>query len=297
MLKTGRVMTRTGFFFAAAFLFGMPHAACADDFYKGKTIKLVSGTSAGSGTDAYGRILQQYLGKHIAGNPSVVVENMPAGGGLAAINHMYNIASKDGTEIGLFNRSALFSPLLGDANAKFTPELFNWIGTPASFGDDAYVFMISTALPYRSFDALRHADQPLNVGSVDNTNPFLRLLGDKLGVKMKFIYGYPSQQLAMALERGEVNAIGNAYLSVLATTPDLLRKNIARIMVQFGHTERLLALADVPTGRELAKNPDDLALVELAEFSLTLGFPVAAPPGVPQERVATLRTAFAETMS
>src|SRR5581483_10347542 len=93
-------------------------AAAADDFFKGKTIKLVSGTTAGSGTDVYARLLQHYFGKHIAGNPSVVVENMPAGNGLAAINHIYNIAGKDGTEIGLFNRSALFAPLLGDDNAK-----------------------------------------------------------------------------------------------------------------------------------------------------------------------------------
>jgi tripartite-type tricarboxylate transporter receptor subunit TctC len=271
-------------------------AQAADDFYKGKTLKIFSGTTAGSGTDAYARLIQQYFGKHIPGNPSVVVENMPAGNGLAAINHIYNIAAKDGTEIGLFNRSALFAPLLGDDNAKFAPELLNWIGTPGSFGDDAWVFMVRSDLPYRSFEDLRRADPPLNVAG-SNVNPFIALLYADLGVKMKIVYGYANQEMALALQRSEVDAIGNAYLSVVSTTPDLLTKNIARIMVQFGHDERLPALVGVPTGRELAHGADDSALIDLADFSLTLGFPVAAPPGVPQDRVAILRAGFADTMA
>jgi tripartite-type tricarboxylate transporter receptor subunit TctC len=270
--------------------------AAADDFYKGKTLKIISGTTAGSGTDVYARLLQQYFGRHIPGGPSVVVENMPAGNGLAAINHIYNIAAKDGTEIGLFNRSALFAPLLGDDNAKFAPERLDWIGTPGSFGDDAWVFMIRSDLPYRSFDDLRHADPPLEVAG-SNVNPFIALLNTELGVKMKIVYGYANQEMALAFQRGEVNAIGNAYLSVVSTTPDLLSKHIGRILVQFGHAKRLPALADVPTARELAQGADDSALIDLADFSLTLGFPIAAPPGVPQERIATLRQAFADTMA
>jgi tripartite-type tricarboxylate transporter receptor subunit TctC len=266
-----------------AIQFGVVRAAeAADDFFKGKNVKIFSGTTAGSGTDAYARLIQQYLGKHIPGNPSVVVENMPAGNGLAAINHIYNIAAKDGTEIGLFNRSALFAPLLGDSNAKFAPELLNWIGTPGSFGDDAWVFMIRSDLPYRSFEDLRRADPPLNVAG-SNVNPFIALLYADLGVKMKIVYGYANQEMALAFQRNEVNAIGNAYLSVVSTTPDLLTKNIAR--------------AGVPTGRELAHGADDSALIDLADFSLTLGFPIAAPPGVPPDRVAVLRAGFADTMS
>ena len=268
----------------------------ADGFYKGKIIKLISGTSAGSGTDVHARLIQEYIGRHIPDAPSVILQNMPAGGGLAAINYVYNVARKDGTEIGLFNRNGLYGPILSDKTAMFKSELFNWIGTPASYADDAWVFLMRTSLPYKSFDEMRNATIPLNVGGVSGANPFNALMQGVFGVKMKFIIGYPASELALALERGEVDGLGNGYHSVLITTPDLLNKNIVRVMMQFGHKERLPALPNVPTGRELARTSDELALIELAEFGLTLGFPVAAPPDTPAEQVEALRTAFRELM-
>ena len=274
----------------------LPQVGSAEDFYRGKTLKIISGTSAGSGTDVYARILQQFVSRHIPGNPTVVVQNMPAGGGLAAINHIFNVAAKDGTEIGLFNRSTVFSHLLGDSNAKFEPEKFNWIGTPASFADDAWVFMINAGLPYGTFADLLRAGAPINVGKGSTTNPFIQIIETQFGVKMKGVNGYQNQELALAFERREIDAIGNAYQSVVSTMPDLLKRNLARIVIQFGHAKRLDALKDIPTAQELAKDADQLALIKLAEISLTLGFPIAAPPEAPPANVAILRKAFEETM-
>ncbi len=281
---------------ALVLVLGSDRLLAAEDFFKGKTVKIVAGTaSGGGGYDAHARLLSRHLGKHIPGTPNVVVLNMPAGGGMAATNHVFNIAEKDGTELGLFNRNTLFAPMLGEDLAKYKSDEFNWIGTPASYSDNAWVFFISSKLPYKTFDELRRADPPLNIGNIGNTN--VRVMEEALGARIKLIGGYTGLQMDLAFERGELDGQGTSYANILGQQPHWLSQNLIRIMVQFGRTTRLPALSDVPTGRELARNPDDLALVQVSELPLTLGFPVAAPPGVPVERVAILRKAFMDTMN
>jgi tripartite-type tricarboxylate transporter receptor subunit TctC len=282
---------------AATLLLGsITTTQAAEDFYKGKTLKIIAGTaSGGGGYDQHARLLQRHIGKHIPGNPNVIVQNMPAGGGMAATNHVFAIAEKDGTEIGLFNRNTLFSPVLGDDLAKYKSEEFNWIGTPASYSDNAWVFFINSKLPYKKFEELRTAPTPLNIGNIGNV--IIRVMQETMGANMKIIRGYTGAQLDLAFERGEVDGQGSGYSNILSLQPHWLTDNIARIMVQFGRTTRLASLPDVPTGRELVKDADGLALLEISELPLTLGFPVAAPPGVPPERVAILRKAFQDTMN
>lgn len=267
----------------------------ATDFYEGKTLKIIAGTaSGGGGYDTHARLIARHLGKHIPGNPNVIVQNMPAGGGMQATNHVYAIADKDGTEIGLFNRNTLFAPMLGDNLAQYKSENFNWIGTPASYSDNAWVFFISAKLPQQTFEDLRRADPPLNIGNIGNVT--VRVMQEALGAKIKLIGGYTGTQLDLAFERGEIDGQGTSYANIISQQPHWLSRNIARILVQFGRSTRLPALPDIPTGRELAKTPEALALIEVSELPYTLGFPMAAPPGVPSERVAILRKAFMATM-
>jgi hypothetical protein len=185
--------------------------------------------------------------------------------------------------------------MLGDNLAKYKSDAFNWIGTPASYSDNAWVFFISSKLPYKHFDELRRANPPLNIGNINNV--IVRVMTIALRPNIKLIHGYTGQQMDLAFERGEIDGQGTGYGNILSLQPHWLTDNIARIMVQFGRTTRLPALPDVPTGRELATSPEDLALIEISELPLTLGFPVAAPPGVPPERVAILRKAFLDTMA
>lgn len=277
---------------AAAVTFaGLVPSAHADDFYKGATIKIVAGTGAGSAAGLHARSMQQHLGSHITGNPTVILQHMPAGAGLAAANHLYNVSDKSGAELGVLNRNTMFFPMMGLATAHYKPELFSWIGTAASYTDNAWIFIYSSKVKPANIQELLASDVVLNVAGIGPQNPFIAIIRSVFGVKMKFITGYKGQEMGLAFERGEVDAFGGGY-NTLPSTAGVLTPEKFRFLVQFRHGGRHPDLSHVPNGRELTKNPDDLALIELAEMSLTLGFPLAGPPGIPQERVAILRKAF-----
>ena len=209
----------------------------AEDFFAGKTIKIICAGNVGAGYDLQARIVARHIGKHIPGNPSVIVQNMPAGNGYAAPNYVFNQAEKDGTAWGLFNRATLFGPILGQDQAKYKIEEFNWIGTPASYSDNAYVFMIRGNLPYKTFDELRHLSKPLNVGTRNSVH--VNITQEALGAKLNLIQGYTSQEIDMAFERGEIEAQGTSYANLAAFTPQWLKDNFIRVMVQFGSGKRI----------------------------------------------------------
>ena len=271
------------------------HESSAQDFYKGKSVKLIVGAAAGGGYDSHSRLVSKHMGEHIPGNPNIVVMNMPAAGGIIATNHVYTIADKDGSSIGLFNRYSILAAILGNEQARFKVEEFNWLGTPASYSDNAYLFVIRAALPYKTVDDLRKANPPLSVGNVGSAP--VRVLKEALGLNLKIIEGYrASSELDLAFERGEVDGHTVGYANMLSRQPEWIEKNFVRIMIQFGRIDRLPALKDVPTAREVASTPEDRALIEFTETPLLMAFPFAAPPGVPADRVAILRKAFRDTM-
>jgi tripartite-type tricarboxylate transporter receptor subunit TctC len=235
------------------------------------------------------------MSSHIPGNPNIVVMNMPAAGGIVATNHVYSIADKDGTAIGLFNRYSILAAILGNERARYKAEEFNWLGTPASYSDNAYLFVIRAALPQKTVEDLRKADPPLSVGNVGSAP--VRVLKEALGLNLKIIEGYKgSNELDLAFERGEVDGHTVGWANMLSRQPQWIETGFVRPMIQFGRIDRLPALKDVPTAREVARTPVDRALIEFTETPLLMAFPFAAPPGVPANRVAILRKAFRDTM-
>ena len=274
---------------------GVAGSAMAQDFYKGKQVKLIVGAAAGGGYDTHSRMIAKHMQKHIPGAPTVVVMNMPAAGGIVATNHVYAIAEKDGASIGLFNRYSILAGILGNEQARFKVEEFHWLGTPASYSDNAYLFVIRAALPQKTVEDLRKANPPLSVGNVGSAP--VRVLKEALGLNLKIIEGYKgSSELDLAFERGEVDGHTVGYANMLSRQPEWLEKNFVRPMIQFGRIDRLPALKDVPTAREVARTPEDRALIEFTEAPLLMAFPFAAPPGVPADRVRILRQAFRGTM-
>jgi tripartite-type tricarboxylate transporter receptor subunit TctC len=265
----------------------------AADFYKDKTVLLIAGGNAGGSYDTHARLVAAHLGKHIPGNPAVIIQSMPGAGGVAAANHVFNISKKDGTELVQVNRDALIRPLLGDDFVKFKLAEYNWLGTPTKYDGNAFAIFVRSDLPYRSMDDLRNAKTPVNFGA---RSLFVPLIRDALGANIKIILGYKGEEDYLALERGEIDGLGGSYADIPRQKPEWLAKNFIRFVTQFGSDTRLPQLADAPTGRELAKTPADLALIKFSELSLTLGVPFAAPPGVPNDRVALLRKAFDDTM-
>lgn len=283
---------------AAVVFFGVSFGsdAYAQDFYKGKQIRLIVSSAAGGGYDSVARLLQRYMPQYIPGNPAMIVMNMPGAGGLIAANNIANIAEKDGTVIALLNRYVTVLPVLGAEQAKFKSENLQWIGTTASYSDNAYLLVIRAALPHRTIADLRNPDMPINIGVTGTDVP--AILKEALGFNFKLISGYKgSDDMELAFERGEVDGHTSGYNSVLSRHPDWIEKGFIRTMLQFGRVDRLPELKDVPTAREVARTPADRALIEFAELPLLIARPIAAPPGTPADRVKILREAFAKTMA
>jgi tripartite-type tricarboxylate transporter receptor subunit TctC len=270
------------------------HPSQAQDFFRGKTIKLIAGSQVGASYDTYARVLARHMPRHIRGQPRIIVQNLPSAEGLVAANSLYNLAERDGTTMGVLNRASVLAALIGNDQARYKAERFNWLGTPASFEDNAYLFVIRAALPYQSVDSLRTAPTPLHVGN--SGSPLISLLKHGLALNVNIVEGYGKSELDLAFERGEVDGVGIAYANMIARHPHWLERKFVRTLIQFGRIQRFSAFPDVPTAREVARNADERGLIELAEASLLIAYPFALPPFVPAERVAIIRRAFSETM-
>jgi tripartite-type tricarboxylate transporter receptor subunit TctC len=272
------------------------------DFYRGKQVNVIVGYGTGGGYDIYARLLARHLGKHVPGNPNVIVQNMPGAGSLRAANHLYNVAAKDGTVIGMFARNMPLLGLLGvNPNVQFDARKFTWLGSSSSFANDAYILVVRSDAPVKSIDDARRADGPPLVlggtaeGATGGDVPVI--LRDTIGLNVRQVLGYPdSNAIFLAIERGEVNGRTVDLSSVKAVKPDWLKPNSGfRILVQFARATRHPDFSDVPTARELARDAKARAVIELTEVPYTLSRPFAAPPGVPADRAKALQAAFLAT--
>jgi tripartite-type tricarboxylate transporter receptor subunit TctC len=266
------------------------------DFYKGKTLAIIVSTSTGGGYDAMARAISRHIGRHLPGNPTSLVRNMPGAGGIAAMNHLYNAAEKDGTVIGLVQNGMPLEPLFGTKEARYDATKFHWLGTPSY---EVAMVLLWHAVPVNSVADLRAKETNMGASGVNSTPAFYtRLLNATLGTRMKLISGYPGMNDGLlAMERGEIDGYPSAFYSALTSTrPNWLRDKQAKAIVQYG-PERLKELPDVPFAPDLIANEDDKLLLQTAFAPLALGRPLVASPGVAPERLAALRKALAETFA
>ncbi len=271
------------------------------NFYRGKQINLIVGYGPGGGYDLTARAVAHYLGKYIPGHPDVVVQNMPGAGSMRAANYTYVNAPQDGTTIALIARDMPLLGLLGvDPSVQFDVHKFNWLGSSSSYANDAYILVLGPKSPVKSIaDARKPGSPPLVLGGTgeggtDADVP--KILRDTIGIRIKQVLGYTSTPaIVLAVERGEVDGRMFDYSYVKESRPQWLKPESGfRILVQFARRTRHPDLPNVPTARELALNAQALALVKFAETPLlTMARPFVAPPGVPADRLAALRTAFA----
>jgi tripartite-type tricarboxylate transporter receptor subunit TctC len=272
------------------------------DFYKGKRVNLIVSYGPGGGYDVYARVLARHIGRHIPGNPSIVVQNMPGAGSLRGANYLYNVAPKDGTAFGTFARNmAMLGLVKTGQNIQFDPLKFTWLGSSSSLANDAYVLLVRRDAKAKSIDDARRAGgPPIILGSTaegTSSDAMAVLLREWLGFNVKVIPGYTdSGVLFLAIERGEVEGRTVGLSSVRANKADWLKPNgFARVMVVFGRATRFAEFPDAPTARELAKDAADRNLIEILEIPYALSRPYAAPPEVPPERARALQQAFMAT--
>jgi tripartite-type tricarboxylate transporter receptor subunit TctC len=278
--------------------------AAAIDFYAGKQIDLIVGSGPGGGYDIYGRLLARHLARYVAGNPTIVVQNMPGAGGLRAANYLYNVAPRDGTAIGTFGHDLVLVGLLGrNASVQFDSRKFTWLGSASSFATDAYLLIARPDAPVKNAGEARAQNgAPLLVGASaqgGGSSDIAILMRDILGFNLKLIPGYPdSNAMFLAIDRGEIDARFTAVSVLQLTRPQWLTPQSAmHVIVQFARATRHPDFPEVPTARQLARSDRDRAVIELAELPYLLDRPFVAPPGLPPERAQALQQAFAAVQS
>lgn len=274
------------------------HAQSEADFFKGKTVRILVGGASGAAYDFVGRALAAHLGRHIPGEPNMVVENMPGAASIVMMNHLYNRAPRDGTALGMPLNGVVLEGRLKSlsrdgSNVHFDLSKMRFVGTPAQ---QPQVLWVWHKTPFMSVDDLK--TKPSNFGSTapGGDNYILPTLANALiGTQMKIIPGYKGvNDIFLAAEQGEVHGATVNFSSLLGK-PDWMREGKARILIQFG-TERLPNLKDVPTAIELAKDEAGKRMLRVYATKFKTTYPILLPPEVPAARVATLRKAFDETM-
>lgn len=277
---------------AAGLCAGIARAQPVEDFYRGRTVKLVVSAAVGGGADLYARVFARHFGKHIPGRPAFVVQNVPGAAGLVAAGQMQNTAPRDGSVIAFLQRNNLAEPLLADHDLGFDPRRLNWIG---SLNKDTYVvFAWHTAAVKTIEDAFKQELVLGNTGGGTENVTFPLLLNKVLGTKFKLVRGYKgSDELALAIERGEVQGRAITWTTMRSEHANWLKEHKVNLLVQMA-MQRHPDLPDVPSALDYVHSASDRQLFELMFVVLEAGRPIALPPQTPADRLAALRRAFAD---
>lgn len=265
------------------------------DFYQGTIVSIIVGSGAGGGFDTTARLVARHIARYIPGAPTVIVVNMPGGGGLVAANHVFSAAAKDGTVIGLFHEAQMMNQLTGGEGVNFDLREFNWLG---SSYDDPNVCIVRTDAPVTAFEDMVGRAAPIAVGGTgpgSNTYDAPRVLAAATGASLRAVAGYPTtNDVRIGVERGEIQGMCLGWESVQSASGPWLDDGYARVFVQNG-TERHVDLPDVPLALEFARDEESRTLLRLVDAPGAMAKPFALPPGVDAGRVDVMRAALLAT--
>jgi tripartite-type tricarboxylate transporter receptor subunit TctC len=293
MHRPQRLQSATGGLAALVALASLAVAASVQDFYKGTTVSLIIGYSAGGGYDAYARLLARYIGNHIPGAPSIVPQQMAGAGSLRAANYIYSVAPKDGSVFGTFSRSMAISPLID--KAEFDSRKFTWLG---SITDDDTLCVTWKTSPIKTWSDFVSTPSAFGgEGAGADPDIWVLLYKNLFGAKVKLVSGYPgTNDIVLAMERGEVDGLcGLSWSTIKTGHLDWLAGHSVNIIVQAA-LKKEPEIAAVPLATELATTPEQLQILKLLLVSQAMARPFAAPPEIPADRKAALIAAFDDTM-
>lgn len=265
------------------------------DFYRGKSIDLSIGFGPGGGYDTYSRVLARHIGRFIPGNPTVIPQNMPGGGGLVVANFIYNVAPRDGLHYAMFGAFNGLEPLFGNTNAKFETTKFTWIG---NMNVDVEACGVWRSTGVQKFEDMK--DRLVIFGSsgkASTTSQHALALKNLLGAKVKVVLGYQgTKDINLAMRRGEVGGSCGIYLSsAIAEWDQDLKDGDLKLVIQFGRKSNPL-FGDATNIYDLLKTEDDRAVADLIFRPNEIGRPVAGTPAMPTDRTVAVRDAFMKTM-
>lgn len=269
----------------------------AEEFYRQTRVTVAIGSGTGGSHDLNCKLIARHISRHLPGNPTVIAQNMPGAGSMKLANHLYNTAPKDGSYFGGMQRAGVFEDLYherGKSRAKFDATKLNWLGSPDRITGVAIAWHTSPVKTYE--DLYKHEMVVGSSGGTTTTVPLL--LGSTVGFQFKIVKGYKSGgDVDLAMERGEIEGrIPVAWGGLKSRGADWLQGKKVNLLFQTG-LSRHSDLSNLPLALEFAKSADDRKLMELFFAAEEIGYPYAAPPDVPADRLTVLRKAFADTLS
>jgi tripartite-type tricarboxylate transporter receptor subunit TctC len=274
---------------AALALCGVSHAQTPGDVFKGKQIRLVIGSAAGSDNDLWGRLFAQHVVRYLPGAPTMLLEHMPGAGQLIATNYMFNNAPRDGSVIGMISRSMPSAAVTNVPNVRFEPTRFNWLGSPEVSNLVMYVNQAAKIDDLRDLRSRALVVGATSKGQGITIGP--TMLKNLLRIPFKMVLGYRAPaDLALAAGRGEIEAFANTIPGATGSKRPWVESGQMRILFNF-EPERIAGL-DVPSVFEIIDDPDDRKVMAFFAMNSSLGRPLVLPPGTPPALVAAWRRAI-----
>src|SRR3954454_6496616 len=268
-------------------------AQSAGDFYKGKQIRFVVGTAPGQDYDLWARLIGRHLTRHVPGQPSLIVENMPGAGHIIATNYLFNVAPRDGSVVGMVSRNMTDAAVMGLPNVRYDPGRFNWLGSPEV---NHRVMFVSTKSGFDKVPDLFERELIIGApGGVQGVTAAPLLLKNLLGMKLKIVLGYRSPgDVVLAVTRGEVGGFVNSVGGPVGARRQWVETGQMRIL--FNMEPDPVSWLGAPTIFDFAKTDEQRQVLTFFAGNTRLGRPLMAPPEVPGERVDALRRAFDATV-
>lgn len=267
------------------------------NFYRGKQMRFIIRGGPGGGFDLYSRLLARFIVNHIPGKPTMVAQNMPAGAGIAAVSYVAEVGPQDGTVLTMIGQSLPLDQALGyTPGFKQDLRTFRWIG---NLNDSNLLTYAWHARGVKSMDDARSKELLLGSTGAGDVSSWIPALYNKiLGTRFKIIGGYQSgAEVKLAMERGEIDGFGaNPLTSLMSTQPEYVRDRLINVLVQIG-LRREPDLPDVPLLTDLARTGEEREVLEFITKAMSVGRPIGVGPGVPMNRVETLRKAFDATLT
>ena len=270
-------------------------ADAVEDFYKGKQIRLIVGTSSGGLYDVFARLMARHWGNYIRGQPTIVVQNMPGAAGLTAANFVANSAPRDGSVIAAVQSNVPTADALRMEGARFKGTDLSWVG---SLSQETFIGFVFKTSPIQSLDDTLTKEAVFGGPALGSASIDMAVIAKKLfGFKLKIVSGYPGgSEAKMAMEKGEIDGtFATGWTAVKTDQPDWIRDKTIRILVQHGLT-RNPELPDVPLLLDWAKTTEDRQLLQILMARTAFAKPYFMPPGVPVDRLTALRRAFDQTL-
>ena len=303
MKKRTRATTFTCAVLAVLFMIPLSAGAQSDPFYKGKTIRIYIGSTAGGFYDRWGRLFARYMGKYIPGNPEIIAQNMPGAGSVIAANHVFNVGKPDGLSLVMPLNSVYVDQLVGRKEVQFDLRKFHWIGSPAV---ESVIFYMRADTPYKSIADIIKAKEPPKCGGTGTASSdyiLSKVLEETVGAKFNSVLGYAGgTEIDIAVEKGEVVCRAHSTSAHFGREPfdTWHKKGFDRHLVQTSR-KRDSRAADVPTTQEIFDqykvSASNRRVSQVVLASGDFGRPLMATPGTPPDRVKILREAFLKTLS